>query len=83
MTTTRRQALTLPAGAAALAVVRPDRLAGYTAGELHVIVVCEEARGRALTAREGGDRARAGLLTQALTGRVSNFRQMWRGRSSL
>jgi hypothetical protein len=49
MTTTRRQAL---AGAAALAVVRPDRLAGYTVGELEVIAYCEAQAGRRLTARE-------------------------------
>ena len=37
---------------AALAVARPDRLAGYTAGERDVIAYCEEQAGRRLTARE-------------------------------
>jgi hypothetical protein len=52
MTTTRRHLLALPAGAAALTVARPDRLAGYTPGERDVIAVCEEHSGRRLTARE-------------------------------
>jgi hypothetical protein len=52
MTTTRRHLLAMPAGAAALAVARPDRLAGYTAGERDVIAYCEEQAGRRLTARE-------------------------------
>jgi hypothetical protein len=54
MTTTRRQALTLPAGAAALTVARPDRLAGYTDGERDVIAHCEKLFGRRLTEREIG-----------------------------
>jgi hypothetical protein len=45
----RRSRLT---GVAALAVAQPDRLAGYTAGELEVIAICETQAGRALSARE-------------------------------
>jgi hypothetical protein len=41
-----------PAGAAALAFARPDRLAGYTDGERDVIAYCEAHCGRRLTARE-------------------------------
>jgi hypothetical protein len=54
MTTTRRHLLAMPAGAAALAIspAPPDRLAGYTDGELHVIAYCEALTGRRLTARE-------------------------------
>lgn len=51
-TTIRRHVLVLPAGAAALAVARPDRLAGYTRGEREVISYCEAQAGRRLTERE-------------------------------
>jgi hypothetical protein len=33
-------------------VTRPDRLAGYTAGERDVKAICEERFGRQLTPRE-------------------------------
>jgi hypothetical protein len=33
-------------------VVKPDRFAGRTAGEIAVIEYCEKARGRMLTERE-------------------------------
>jgi hypothetical protein len=52
MTTTRRDVLAMPAGATALAVARPDRLSGYTAGERDVIAYCEQRSGRRLTASE-------------------------------
>jgi hypothetical protein len=49
---TRRQALALSAGAVAMTIAKPGRLAGYTVGERDVIRYCEQRVGRQLTERE-------------------------------